>query len=372
MNARTRPLRVLQLLPALDAGGVERSTLEIAEALVKAGHAATVVSAGGRLVTQLEAIGAHHIQLDIGRKSLQSLRHIRTLRRLMSGFDIVHARSRMPAWLAWFALRGMTSPPHFVTTMHGLNSPSLYSKIMTRGERVICVSNTVKSYLLRHYPDTLTEKLRVIPRGISAIHFPRRSAVDAGSRTRFAKQWPQLAQPGALLLMPGRGTRLKGHEDAIRLVHHLKAEGIASVLWMPGAEDPARAAYVAELKSLADSLGVAESIVITPPVCDVAHAYAASDLVLQLSRKPESFGRTVVEALSVGVPVLAWNHGGVGEILEKIFPHGAIQCFSLDELAIQARKFLNAPPALPLSIPYNLESMQSATLKLYDDLEHDH
>ena len=142
----------MQLLPALNAGGVERSTLEIGAALVAAGHRSVVVSAGGRQVEQLLAQGSEHVALDIGRKSVFALRHVGALRRLFADLkpDIVHARSRLPAWLAWRALRKPpASKTHFVTTVHGLNSPGWYSAIMTRGERVICVSNTVRDHVLR-------------------------------------------------------------------------------------------------------------------------------------------------------------------------------------------------------------------------------
>ena len=137
-----RRLTVVQLLPALHSGGVERSTLEIAAALVAAGHRSVVVSAGGRLVEPLLAGGSEHIALPVGRKSL--LAAPGTVRRLRSELgrlrpDIVHARSRLPAWMAWFALKGLPAPrPRFITTVHGLNSPGRYSGIMTRGERVIC------------------------------------------------------------------------------------------------------------------------------------------------------------------------------------------------------------------------------------------
>ena len=127
MTTPVRRLTVVQLLPALHSGGVERSTLEIAQALVAAGHRAIVVSAGGRLVQPLLDSGAEHLTLDIGRKSLLTLRHVVALRRLFAdtGADIVHARSRLPAWLGWHALRGLPQArrPRWVTTMHGLNSP---------------------------------------------------------------------------------------------------------------------------------------------------------------------------------------------------------------------------------------------------------
>ena len=172
-----RRLTVIQLLPALESGGVERSTLEIASALVRDGHRAIVVSAGGRLLPALQQAGAEHITLDIGRKSLLSLRHLPALRALFAreGADIVHARSRLPAWLGLKAVQGIAEAqrPRFITTVHGLNSPGRYSAVMARGERVICVSDTVRRYVLQHYPDTKADFLRVIPRGIDPDQFPR-------------------------------------------------------------------------------------------------------------------------------------------------------------------------------------------------------
>jgi len=221
-----RRLTVVQLLPALHSGGVERSTLEVAQALVAAGHRAIVVSAGGRLVPPLLDSGAEHLALDIGRKSLLTLRHVVALRRLFAetGADIVHARSRLPAWLGWHALRGLPRErrPHWVTTMHGLNSPGRYSAIMATGERVICVSNTVRDYLLAHYPATDPQRLRVIPRGVDPAQFPQVAASDRRPRQAVDALYPSLAGDGPLLLLPGRGTRLKGH--AIRRGRHHRAD----------------------------------------------------------------------------------------------------------------------------------------------------
>ena len=368
----TRPLTVVQLLPALDTGGVERSTLEIAAALKQAGHRALVVSAGGRLLPQLRELGAEHVKLDIGRKSLLTLRHVPALRRLLrdSRADIVHARSRLPAWIGWRALQGMPSGhrPHFVTTVHGLNSPSRYSAIMTRGERVICVSNTVRDYVLRQYPATDPRRLRVIARGIDPAAFPRAAPGDPASRAQLAAQIPQLGGDGPLLLLAGRGTRLKGHADALALLQALREGGIDARLWMPGAHDPDRAAYVAELESEASRRGVSGVVAITPPTGAIAQAYAASDLVLQLSRKPEAFGRTVIEALTVGRPVLGWDHGGVGELLRELQPQGAVAAFDAEALADGARDLLAHPPAPPATMPYTLQAMQQATLAVYREL----
>jgi glycosyltransferase involved in cell wall biosynthesis len=367
-----RPLTVVQLLPALESGGVERSTLEIAEALVQAGHRAIVVSAGGRLLPALAATGAEHITLDVGRKSPLALRHVPALRRLFAEMriDIVHARSRLPAWLARLALRGLpvAARPRFITTVHGLNSPSRYSAVMASGERVICVSQTVRDYVLAQYPRTDPGKLRVIARGIDPAEFPPAPWPDRTARARVAALHPQLAGAGPLLLLPGRGTRLKGHADALRLLAGLRADGSDARLWLPGTRDTGREAYVAELGTLAATLGIVEAIAITPPTAAIAQAYAASDLVLQLSRKPEAFGRTVVEALSVGRPVLGWAHGGVGELLHELQPRGAVVPFDHAELEASARALLAQRSAPAITIPYTLRAMKEATLAVYAEL----
>jgi glycosyltransferase involved in cell wall biosynthesis len=366
-----RRLTVAQLLPALESGGVERSTLEIAGALAAAGHRALVVSAGGRLLPALEATGARHLALAIGRKSPLVLRHVRRLRRWFGdeGVDIVHARSRLPAWLAWRALRGMEPArrPRFVTTVHGLNSPSRYSAIMARGERVVCVSETVRAHLLRHYPATDPARLRVIERGIDPAAFPRAPLPDRDARAAVAARHGALAGDGPLLLLPGRGTRLKGHADAIALLAALRAGGLDARLWLCGARESARARYVAELEAQAVQGGVADALALTAPTDAMARAYAASDLVLQLSRKPEAFGRTVLEALAVGRPVLGWAHGGVGELLARWQPRGAVAPFDASALAQGALALLADPPP-PVTMPDGLRAMQQATLALYAEL----
>jgi len=370
-----RPLTVVQLLPALESGGVERSTIEIAEALVRAGHRAIVVSAGGRLLPRLQATGAEHVALDIGRKSPFVLRHVRTLRALFARerVDIVHARSRLPAWLGWWALRGLPAAarPRFVTTVHGLNSPARYSAIMARGDRVVCVSTTVRDYVRRHYPETDPARLRVVPRGIDVAEFPRAPLPDRAARARVAAVHPALAGNGPLLLLPGRGTRLKGHADALALLGNLRGEGVDARLWMPGAREEGRERYVAGLEAEAALGGFADALAITPPTSAIAEAYAASDLVLQLSRKPESFGRTVIEALSVGRPVIGWDHGGVGELLHALQPKGAVAPFDADALHRAAREAIGGTPSLPATIPFTLRAMQDATLSVYDELRDD-
>ena len=168
--------------------------------------------------------------------------------------------------------------------------------------------------------------------------------------------------------MPGRGTRLKGHVDAIGLLANLRAAGIDARLWMPGAVQDGREAYLAELAAMARDAGIEAALAVTEATAAIAEAYAASDLVLQLSRKPESFGRTVIEALSVGRPVLGWNQGGVGELLRELQPQGAVPPFDAAALASAARAMLAQPPAAVTMQPYRLQAMQEATLALYRSL----
>ncbi|MBO9664326.1 glycosyltransferase [Dokdonella sp.] len=365
----SRKLTVAQLIPALDAGGAERSTLEIARALVADGHRSIVLSRGGRMVERLLAEGSEHVELDLARKSPASLARVPALRALFERerVDLVHARSRVPAWLGWLALRGWRGRPRFVTTAHGLNTPGFYSSVMTRGERVICVSNTVRDYLLRHYPHTDPAKLVVIPRGIDPAEFPYGHQPDAPWREWFFAEFPQLA--GApLLTLPGRGTRLKGHPDAIELVADLKARGIDTRLLLLGARQVGREAYIAELERLALERGVADRLAISAPRDDARDVYACSALVLQLSNKPESFGRTVVEAIALCRPVLGYDHGGVGELLADLYPAGRVAPGDRERLAERAAELLRYAPAIPPLTRYRLVDMQNATLALYREL----
>ncbi len=365
---QSRPLTVVQLVPAMESGGAERSTLEIARALVTSGHRSVVISAGGRLIEQLHGEGSEHVPLDLSRKSLRALGHVRPLRRLLEEIrpDIVHARSRLPAWVGWLALRGMREKPHFVTTVHGLNTPGSYSRIMTRGERVIVVSQTVRDFVLSHY-HVDPARLTVIPRGIDPEEFPYGYRPDDAWRQRFFAEFPQLS--GApLLTLPGRGTRLKGHADAIALLAGLRARGIDARLLVLGVVEAGREAYLAELHALARERRVSDAVVFTSPRADVRDIFAESALILQLSNKPESFGRTVIEALALCRPVAGYAHGGVGELLAELYPAGRVPPGDVERLTERVAELLRAaPPIAPLQ-SYRLGDMQDATLKLYGEL----
>lgn len=367
-----RALTVVQLLPALHSGGVERSTLEIGRALVQTGHRSVVISAGGRLVPRLRAEGSEHIELDIGGKSLRTLLRIPALTRILRELapDIVHARSRLPAWLALAALRGLKPRPPLVTTAHGLNSPGRYSAVMTRGERVICVSNTVRDYLLQHYPKLDAERLRVIPRGIDPAEFKIEAADVARARAELEAEFPLLAG-GRWLTLPGRGTRLKGHIEALHLLAGLATRGSDTRLLLLGADEPGRERYFNELRALAAQLGVLDRLAISRARVDVAAVLASSAIVLQLSSKPEAFGRTVVEALQLGVPVLGFDHGGVGELLRELYPIGAVPAFDRAALLDAAAALLERAPPVMRFEHYRLAQMQQATLELYAELVQD-
>lgn len=364
-----RVLTVVQLIPALRAGGAERSVLEAGQALVQAGHRSVVISAGGRMTAQLEAEGSEHITLDIGRKSLPTLFKLGRLRRILRELkpDVVHVRSRLPAWMGWWALKGMSPRPHFITTVHGLNTPGNYSAIMLRGERVVVVSQTVRDYLISHYQKLDTARIRIIPRGIDPEAFPYGHRPDEVWQRAFFTEFPNLA--GApLLTLPGRGTRLKGHHDAIELVAELKQRGIETRLLLLGVVEPGREAYVRELQDLIKARGIAGQVVLTPPRDDVRDIYAMSALVLQLSNKPEAFGRTVVEALSLCRPVLGYAHGGVGELLAELYPAGRVPPGDRERLVERAAELLRVAPPIPPLQRYRLIDMQRSALALYEEV----
>lgn len=363
-----RPLCVLQMLPELESGGVERGTLEVGRALVAGGHHSMVMSAGGRMVAQLQAEGSTHVSLDIGRKSLLSLRHVPRLRRFFreQGVDIVHVRSRMPAWLAWLAWRGMPAGarPRLVATVHGLYSVNAYSAVMLKGERIIAVSNTVREYILNNYPGTDSGRIVVIPRGVDPAHFPYGHRPDVAWLDAWHREHPRLAGKRVLLL-PGRITRLKGHEAFIDLIANLKAQGVPVHGLIVGGAHEKKAAYLRQLHERAR--GLSEDITFTGQRDDLREIMAVSDLVLSLSTQPESFGRTVLEALSLGVRVIGYTHGGVGEILREMYPRGGLAMADNAHLPAKVLEILDAPPPAPTHF-FTLEAMLGRTLALYQAL----
>lgn len=365
-------MKVLQVLPALDSGGVEQGTLDIAKALAQAGHTSQVLSAGGRLVTRLEKHGSRHMSWDLGKKSPLTLRHVRPLRHWLDEqrFDILHLRSRLPAWICWLAWRGMDpqTRPRLVTTVHGMHSVSRYSEIVTCGERVIVVSEAIRDYVLQNYPRCSPDKLRLIYRGINPLEYPRNHRPSELWLSDWYRSFPQLLERRVLTLA-GRLTRLKGHHDFIALLGLLREQGEAVHGLIVGEEDPKRIAYARELYNAVAKRGLAEHVTFTGHRTDLRDIYAVSDVVLSLSTQPESFGRTVLEPLSEGRPVVGYAHGGVAEILEAMYPRGAVPVRDTAAAAAQVRAILAGQYAPPrANTLFLLEKMVSDTLNVYAEL----
>ncbi len=367
-----KPLTVLQLVPALESGGVERGTLELGAGLVKAGHRSLVISAGGQLVSRLTGQGSEHIQWPIGRKSIWTLRLVKRLRRLVvdERVDILHARSRLPAWIAWLAWRGLPeqSRPRLVTTVHGLYSVSRYSHIMTRGEAIIAVSDAARRYVQENYPKTDSHRIHVIERGIDPKIYPFAYRPADSWMARWYQDFPFLLERQVLTL-PGRITRLKGHLDFLQMLARLLQSDLPVYGLIVGGEDPAHVAYMREVQQAVHQLGLDGAVSFTGQRMDLRDILAVSNIVCSLSAKPESFGRTVHEALSLGIPVVAYDHGGVGDTLAKVYPQGRVPCGDIDALEKTVRELLAHPVETSPPAFQTVQDMVDKTLALYRELQ---
>ena len=361
-------LTVLQVVPSLNEGGVERGTLEIGKALVTAGHRSIVLSGKGRLVEQLINDGSEHIQGDIGKKSLTVVLWIKRLRKLIVELqvDILHARSRLPAWICYFALRGLprSQRPRFVTTVHGLYSISKYSAVMTKADAVISVSNTVKRYIYENYPRVEKRVVHLIFRCVDTNQFPYNYRPDDSWLSNWYNRYPTL-KDRFVVTLPGRLSRQKGHEEFIRII----AKAVRDNLPISGlvvGDINTKNDYIDSLMSAVKDQHL--PVIFSGHRKDIREIYAISDVVLSLAAKPESFGRTVLEPLSLGVPVIGYNHGGVGEILAALFPQGLVSPHDLVELYQTILAFNASPPFVPETHLFSLETMQMQTLELYESL----
>jgi len=366
-----RPLTVLQLLPALNAGGVERGTLEVAAALASDGNRSLVMSGGGQLVAALEAAGSEHFRWAVGRKSPLTLRLVWPLRRFLAAqrVDILHARSRLPAWLAWLALSGMDprTRPRFVTTLHGLNSVNAYSAVMTRGERVIAVSGFARDYVLAHYPGIEPGRICVIPRGVDPAAFPRGFQPAGGWLEDWYRRYPQ-TRDRYLVTLPGRVRRDKGLHDFVEVIAGLRERGLPVHGLVVGATRSGRQRLDRDLRAGIARARLGDALTFTGYRSDVREIMALSNAVVSLSRKPEAFGRTVNEALGLGVPVAGYAHGGVAEQLARHFPAGAVPPGDTTAMIDRLSSWYAAPPSLQDVGVHTLEAMLKETLELYQSL----
>ncbi len=366
-------MTVLQIVPKLDAGGAERSAIEIAEALVAAGHRAIIMAKPGRWSAWAARVGAELITLDLGRKSPLVLLSLLKLRRILLEIqpDIVHTRSRLPSWLTWLTLKSLpkSKRPQWATTVHGLHSVSRYSAIQHAGALAIAVSQTAKDYVLKHYPKVQSAQLSVIERGADTkLFYPAQNS--SAWQSTFNAQFPGL-KGKQLLLLAGRGTRLKGHSEALYLLANLRQRGIDAALFFAGIVEAERNNYLIEIKNLCRDLGLTDLTIFSESRTDLPALYAHTALVLQLSNRPESFGRTVAEALLCGGCVLGFDHGGVGEQLHAAFPAGLVPLGDRAQLVERALALLQTPAqdsAVDLAKVPTLTQMQGKTLSCYQAL----
>ncbi len=366
---------VLQVLPALESGGVERGTLEIAAELVRRGHQSLVMSEGGRLVESLEQEGSQHYLCSIGKKSLWTLRHIWSIRRFLErkNIDVVHIRSRVPAWVIYLAWKGMNpnNRPRLVSTVHGLYSVSPYSAVMTKGEIVIAVSDAVKQYILDNYSDTDPDRIKVIYRGVDPTFFTENFQPLEDWLETWHALYPQL-EGRILLVLPGRLTRLKGHHAFFEIIDRLKQMGKQVTGVVVGGEDPRRLRYAQELYDAVEAKQLNKEIIFTGHRSDIREIYSQCHAVLSLSAKPESFGRTVLEALSMRVPVIGYDHGGVGEVLGTLYPFGKIPLNSIEAAVDKVLAVIDGQiPDVEENCVYLKSRMLDETLSVYQSFASD-
>ena len=367
----SRRLTVVQLLPQLEVGGVERGTVQIAQALSSAGHRAIVISAGGRLVPELLACGAEHVRLNIGEKRLSSLRHVGALRDYLRAnqVDVVHARSRLPAWLGHFALRGLNAAtrPAWVTTVHGPYSVNAYSRIMVSGERVIAISDFIRGYITSNYPEVPSTRIVVIPRGVDRADYSYDFTPSATWRAAWHADQGALAGR-ALMILPARLTRWKGQLDFIEVIALLRQRGLAVHGLIAGAAHARKQAFENELHARVSALGLADDVSFLGQRSDLRELLAISAFACSLTTEPEAFGRTTIEALSVGTPVVGYDYGGTGEILRALYPQGLVKRGDIHGAADRIANLLAAPQPVPRHHPYSVEALQQATLAVYSEV----
>jgi glycosyltransferase involved in cell wall biosynthesis len=309
-----RPPAVLQIVPRLVSGGAERGTVELAAALATAGWTSYVASAGGPLERDLARAGATHLTLPLAAKNPFVIhRNARLLRRLIErlGIDIVHARSRAPAWSGWSAARATSR--HFVTTFHnayhdGSWLKRRYNSVMARGARVIAISDFVADHAARVY-GVGAERLRTIPRGVDLEYFaPHR--VGGPRIAALAREW-RLPDAAPVAILPGRLTRWKGGLDFIAAAALL---GRSEVCWvLVGAEQ--HSGFRRELEAAIVAAGSSGIFRLVDECRDMPAAYMLADVVVSASSNPEGFGRVIVEAQAMGRPVVATDHGGARQTI---------------------------------------------------------
>ena len=373
------PLTVLQIVPRLEMGGVERGTLEITEAITRAGGRALVATAGGRLLPRVIKAGGEVIAMNVDtRNPLNLWQNARLLARLIEDLqiDIVHARSRAPAWSAYWATQ--RTGAHFITTYHGAYREDLvfkrrYNEVMARGRPVIAVSDFIRRLIIERH-QVAPERIVTIPRGADIKVFAEET-VGNERTVKLAQQWGLLDDPRPVIMLPARLSRWKGAEDLIDAADRLRAMRGDDFLILLVGEDGGNG-FEAVLRKRIGKLGVGGIVHLAGGCADMAAAYKLASVVVSASTEPEAFGRAVVEAQAMGRPVIAAGHGGAQETVAHgstgwLYPPGDIA-----RLTIELNKALNLDPSgrahmglaarARVHSRYTVAAMQRATLEVYE------
>jgi len=307
------PPTIMQILPSLNSGGVERGTIEMSEAIVSSGWNSVVVSDGGALVDKLTCNGAKHIKIPAGSKNpFDWYKSYKQLKTAISdnNVSLVHARSRMPAWVSLKAAKENKVP--FVTTFHGRYpdtnfAKKLYNSVMVRGDRVIAISRYVADEILRRY-DIRHEQLRIIPRGADLDAFNSESILHQQTE-KLIQEW-DIDTASPLIILPARITRWKGQELLIDALSQIKDMPFVCLLIGSYSE---KQTFKSTLEALIRKKDLNSRVKIVGHCPDMAAAYKMADVVVSASLDPEPFGRVAVEAQAMGRILVAADHGGARE-----------------------------------------------------------
>ena len=314
-DGQTRAPVILQVLPALVLGGVERGTVDIAAAIARQGWTALVASHGGPMVREVLRAGATHVTLPLKtRNPLWFRRNSDFLVNLIRdhGVDLVHVRSRAPAWSALRAAQ--KTGCHFVTTFHGTYGTAgalkrRYNSVMVKGERVIANSEFTANHIIHTYPMD-QERLRIIRRGVDVAVFSA-AAVPQARLIQLAGQW-RLPDGKSVVMLPGRLTSWKGHSVLLDALTHLTRDDYVVIFV---GDEQGREDYRQQLERQVEKNGLGHIVRFAGPCRDMPAAYLSADVVVNASTKPEAFGRVIVEAQAMGRPVVAFDHGGAKETI---------------------------------------------------------
>lgn len=310
------PYTILQVLPQLESGGVERGTIEITDAIRKAGMTPLVASAGGALLPHINHAGGEHITLPLDSKNpLTIYRNAQKLARLVRerGISLMHARSRAPAWSVYLASRWTGVP--FITTFHGVYGTQSsfkirYNRVMTMGERIIAVSRYVQEHVQATY-GVPPEKIRLIPRGVDLAAFGAKHVIPERLAT-LTRTWRLPDDNVPVIFCPGRISRIKGQHVLIEALAQLNDIPFLCII---AGKDDGHEEYRMELEEKIISSGLEGKVRLANATQYMNEAYQLSHLVVVPSVKPEAFGRIAIEAQAMGLAVVATDHGGAQETI---------------------------------------------------------